>query len=69
MTLPLMPPADGGAWLWKDPHGRGTVIVPGAPACIYELPDPSGFGPSCGKPGRRYACGYRCPGACTHSPR
>ena len=66
ITLPTMPPADGGPWRWDDPKGRGTVTVPGRPACIYDLAEPGRIYRPCGAPGRRYACGWRCP---QHAPR
>jgi hypothetical protein len=65
MTLPTMPPADGGAWLWHDPERRGTVVVPGEPACIADLAGPAALYRPCGKPGSRYPGGYRCP---EHAP-
>ena len=65
MTLPTMPPADGDPWLWKDPQGRGRAVVPGHPACIYDLAVPGDIYQPCGKPGHRYPCGYRCP---EHAP-
>jgi len=58
--VPQMPPEDGGPWLWKDPHRRGEVIVPGHPACIYSVNAPGALYRPCGKPGQHYPCGYRC---------
>lgn len=64
-SLPLTPPADGGAWRWKDPRGRGGVTVPAHPACIYDMTPPGAPYRPCGQPGQRYPCGYRCP---SHAP-
>jgi len=65
MTLPLMPPADGGPWQWNDPHRRRAVTVPGAPACIYDVASRGAVYQPCGQPGQRYPSGYRCP---AHAP-
>jgi hypothetical protein len=59
-SLPTMPPADGGPWQWTDPKGRGVVIVPAAPACVYDLSEPGRLYRPCGQPGQHYACGWRC---------
>jgi hypothetical protein len=58
--LPSAPPPDGGPWRWEDPHGRGSVLVPGVPACTFAISPPGAVYWPCGRPGNHYPCGWRC---------
>jgi hypothetical protein len=39
-ALPAAPPPDGSPWCRDDPRGRGPVLVPGRPACLYDISPP-----------------------------
>lgn len=60
-ALPAAPPPGGGPWRWDDPRGRGPVLVPASPACLYDISPPNAAYQPCGKPGAHYPCGWRCP--------
>jgi len=59
-ALPSAPPPDGGPWRWEDPRGRGPALVPGIPACVFDISPPGALYRACGRAGARYPCGWRC---------